>query len=459
MKIRGRQNSIAIIDEEGRKVSYEELWIAAEKMKKTVAARSLLFILCDNSFETLSFYFKTMYIKAVPLLLSSNIDYNKLKDLINIYKPEFVWVKKKQGFHEGIGVLETNEHELRKMDVEKKLLNKDLGLLLMTSGSTGNSRIVRISYRNIKTSIKAGLGILPINKDDRYITALAMNFTYGLAFLHIHWYVGATVLATNHGVFTNKFWDFFEKEKPTNFAGVSHTYKILKSCGFLKCHYPYLRFINQGGDKMPVDLLKQFIHALPDVEFYTLYGQTEGTVFLCGHNCSTITNSTILTSVGKPLGDCKVEIRDKDSSGIGEIYVLGDTVSMGYADTVQDLELGDVNNGVLATGDLGNVDKEGNVYIQGRRSRFLKLMGTRVNLDDIEVYVKQLNPDLECACSGEDDNLTIYHTNKDLDFREMQNHVSEFIHMNEGVIKVRYIDMIPKTLSGKIDYGKLKNLP
>lgn len=452
-----RGNCIAIKSDDGRAMTYSDLFNRAETLKKILPTRSILFIICDNSIETLSFYFQVMYIKAVPLLLPSKIDEKKLQSLISIYQPEFIWDKKGKRNLLGESVLETGEYWVYKTGFGKIKLHDHLALLLMTSGSTGNSRIVRISYTNILSSIKAASGILPVESDDRYITTLPMNFTYGLVSIHVHWYKGATVLSTNDGIFTDRFWRFFEEEKATNFAGVSYIYKMLKAGGFLKRNYPHLRFVHQSGDKISSDLLELFIEKMPNVEFYVLYGQTEGTIFLCGHNCSKVKEPSVLQSVGKALSNWKIEIRNKNEVGIGEIFILGDTVSMGYADSLEDLALGDMNKGVLDTGDLGRVDREGHLYIEGRKSRFLKLMGIRINLDDIEAYVRNFQQDIECACTGQDDGLILYYTNN-TEIRGLQSCIAQFIQINEKLVSVRYVKEIPKTPSGKVDYMMLNKL-
>ena len=77
-------------------------------------------------------------------------------------------------------------------------------------------------------------------------------------------------------------------------------------------------------------------------------------------------------------------------------------------DLAKDDELG----GVLYTGDMAIKDKESYYYITGRKKRFVKLFGNRVNLDEAELLVK--NSVTECfLCDGKDDKLVIYITEKD----------------------------------------------
>jgi long-chain acyl-CoA synthetase len=76
----------------------------------------------------------------------------------------------------------------------------------------------------------------------------------------------------------------------------------------------------------------------------------------------------------------------------GEIVYQGPGVMLGYARSREDLLLGDVLRGVLHTGDLGRIDAAGNLFITGRLSRYCKLFGKRVSLDEIEQFVRQQRP-------------------------------------------------------------------
>ena len=126
---------------------------------------------------------------------------------------------------------------------------------------------------------------------------------------------------------------------------------------------------------------------------------------------------------------------------------------MGYAEKIDDLSLGDENNGILHTGDVAQFDHEGYYYIVGRLNRFVKIFGNRVNLDQTEQLVRSMIPD--CACTGEDDKLVIHILDATL-----ENKVKEFISQKTGLhlsaITVNVISEIPKNSSGKILYSQLK---
>ena len=90
----------------------------------------------------------------------------------------------------------------------------------------------------------------------------------------------------------------------------------------------------------------------------------------------------------------------------GELVYRGDNVSMGYALCGDDLIKEDENNGVLYTGDIAKRDKDNYYYIIGRKKRFIKIYGNRVNLDETERLLKDIISD--CCCVGEDDYMCVY---------------------------------------------------
>lgn len=74
----------------------------------------------------------------------------------------------------------------------------------------------------------------------------------------------------------------------------------------------------------------------------------------------------------------------------GELCYEGPNVTLGYAQGAEDLARGDERHGRLLTGDIAYVDEDGFYYITGRKKRFVKIMGKRVNMDEIEQLFKNI---------------------------------------------------------------------
>ena len=141
-----------------------------------------------------------------------------------------------------------------------------------------------------------------------------------------------------------------------------------------------------------------------------MYGQTEASPRM-----SYLPNNDIfekLGSIGIAIPGGKFTLIDKNGDLIknenleGELIYEGRNVSLGYARCAKDLKNGDENKGILYTGDIAKRDKDGYYYIVGRKKRFIKLFGNRVNLDEAEKLLKNIVQD--CACLGKDDEMVIY---------------------------------------------------
>ena len=192
------------------------------------------------------------------------------------------------------------------------------------------------------------------------------------------------------------------------------------------------------------------------IDFYVMYGQTEATARISYLPCEYA--QTKVGSVGIPIPGGKMWLEDNEgnrihSAGVsGELVYQGDNVTLGYAEDYLDLAKGDENKGLLHTGDIAECDEDGFFTIVGRTKRFLKMYGSRINLDEIEQLVAEEGYD--CACSGEDNELVIYLT-KSKEIENIKSYISTKMKIHPSGIVVRYINKVPRNESGKILYSEL----
>ena len=140
---------------------------------------------------------------------------------------------------------------------------------------------------------------------------------------------------------------------------------------------------------------------------------------------------------------------------VGELVYEGDNVTLGYAQCGEDLKKGDERGGRLVTGDMAKFDKDGFFYIAGRKKRFLKIYGNRVNLDETERLIKSNFKDIDCACTGIDDKMDIFITNP-LYKEIVLKFISAKTGINHNAFTVNIISEIPKNEAGKTLYKELE---
>lgn len=193
--------------------------------------------------------------------------------------------------------------------------------------------------------------------------------------------------------------------------------------------------------------------------FIVMYGQTEATARMAYLPAEKSLEKYGSMGVAIPGG--KFSLIDVDGKEItkpevtGELVYEGPNVALGYAENGCDLAKGDERQGRLETGDMAKRDDDGFYYIVGRKKRFLKIFGSRINLDETERMIKAEFDNIDCACSGIDDRMCVFITDKTL-----QGNVRNFITMKTGLnhvaFEVKYIDIIPKNEAGKTQYRELK---
>lgn len=446
------------IQDNGENLSYTELKDFCDNFP--ISGRNLVFLLCENSIGSLAGYVACLETCNVPILLNVNLNRELLHYLLNTYQPNYLWLPKehREDF-DGDIILEQYGYCLMTYSMEPKNLHPDLALLLTTSGSTGSPKLVRQSYKNIESNAMAIAKYLELDNSERPITMLPMNYTYGLSVINSHLMVGATILMTDISYVQRGFWDFFRKENATSIVGVPYTYELLKRFRFFQMELPSLRYMTQAGGKLLPELHKEFAQYAKDTgrRFYVMYGQTEATARM-----SYLPYEKSLDkygSMGVAIPGGKFRLIDVDGSEItkthvtGELVYEGSNVTLGYAENLADLAKGDERHGVLVTGDMAEIDEDGFYYIVGRKKRFLKIYGNRVNLDGCERMIQSEFSGVECACVGSDDHMKIYVTGQRLE--EVRHFISRKTGLHTNAFEVFSIDEIPKNESGKKQYQKL----
>lgn len=456
------KSNIALKDEYGETLTYEQLSHEAEALAAVIGERTLVFSLCRNEIGSVLGYVGFINNGIVPVLLNSHLEEKLLSNLLNTYEPSYLWVPKDQEeqFADTEVKYEKYGYALLKTAYKKKYpLYEELGLLLTTSGSTGSPKFVRQSYTNVLDNAQSIVKYLELDSSERPITTLPMNYTYGLSIINSHLLVGATILVTDKGIMQKEFWAFFKEAGATSFGGVPYTYEMLDRLRFYRMQLPTLRTMTQAGGKILPELHEKFAKYAEEQgkKFVVMYGQCEATARMGYLPAEKAVEKKGSMGVAIPGG--KFHLIDVDGKDIKEPYITGElvyegkNVTLGYAECGEDLIKGDERNGILETGDMAQFDEDGYYYIVGRKKRFLKIYGNRVNLDEIDRMVKS-DFDIEMASSGVDDHMYIFVT--DSSFSES---VREFVinktRLNPAAFKVIVIDEIPKNDAGKTLYKEL----
>lgn len=303
----------------------------------------------------------------------------------------------------------------------------DLACICYTSGTTGKTKGVMLTHKSIMTDLNASCHAIT---GENAIGFLPLNHTYA-------WCSGlfASLVRLKWGyICTNlrHVYNDIKKYKPYQFAAVpliiEMIYDNIISKAKRKGSYDKLmngiktsRNYMLSGIDMRREMFSEIHESLggnlhyiicsgaylnPEIEEFmhdigipiiTGYGLTE-----CSP-CVAITRmyNYRMGSVGLPIECCEVMVHEPDENGIGELYVKGDNLMVGYYnDPVSTAEAFDGE--WLKTGDYGYIDKDGYIFFTGRKKNLIILAnGKNVSPEEIEIYLQNIEYVKEVICYGE----------------------------------------------------------
>ncbi len=463
--IRDHRESIAVITEDGREYSYELLADYCNTLAEKIEPRSLVFTLCQNDLGSLVGYVAFLNHNSVQLMLNCDTELGVLQKLLDNYCPQYIYLPDDRcGLLSMDKVCSEHGYTLLKTNYSTVYpLYDDLALLLTTSGSTGSKKFVRHSYDNLRSNTKAIVEYLKIDEKQRAITSLPMEYTFGLSVINSFLFAGASLVLTNKGVMQKEFWQQLTDYKVTSLSGVPYTFEMLYKLRMFRKDLPHLKVLTQAGGKLSPHLHKEYATwaARNGKEFVVMYGQTEASPRMGYLPFEKAVEKVGSMGIAIPGGKFTLidaagqEITRSDQ--VGELVYEGTNVTLGYAVDGSDLIKGDQRGGRLNTGDMAKFDEEGFYYVVGRKSRFLKIFGNRVNLDETERHITKKFPDCDCACTGVDDSMYIFidcHGQES----EIKTYISGVLKLHPSAFKVQYIIKIPKNDVGKKRYKDLAEL-
>lgn len=455
---------LALVDDAGRTLSYGQLRECSYRVGERVLARRVALVLTHNSIGCMATIVALLQRGAVPILIDAAADDRVAGEYIDRYQPEYLVLPAGRSLvRPGYSPISREFDDV--LLVRRDNLNRtpethpDLALLLPTSGSTGSPKLVRQSRKNLRSNAESIAAFLRITPDARAVTSLPLFYAYGFSILNSHLFCGATMLATRYPVMAKQFWEFFREEGATSLAGVPLTYQMLQRLGFADMELPSLRTLTQAGGRMAEPLIREFARyaRARGIDLYVMYGQTEATARMSYVPPSRAADKAGSIGIAIPGGEFFIVGENGDVIGgprdEGELCYRGPNVAMGYAESRTDLTRGDDWSGVLRTGDVAYRDDDGFYFLTGRLSRFLKVFGKRVSLQDLEQMCCQVVG--EAACGGVDDHVVVWITEADRR-EETHRHLAERTNIHHSAFTVVVVPALPRTASGKVDYRSLE---
>lgn len=442
----GHADRVAGIDDLGNSITYAELAARADAVAARIGrGRQLVLLEAANTIEWLVAYVGALRGRHA-ILMAPNGDDATRQALETRFGPAFRLTAARGYFPEAV----VKNASLK--------LHSELALLLSTSGSTGSKKLVRLSRTNLASNADSIAEFLDLSPADRGAANLPTHYSYGLSIVNSHLAAGSTVLLTSSSVIDPQFWAFLRKHKGTSFAGVPHVYDLLQRVDFVDSAPPTLRYFTQAGGRLQPETAAMFAKIANDNawRFFVMYGQTEATARIAYLPPEHVLEHPDCVGVAVPEGQLELidesghPIRTADTDG--ELVYRGPNVMMGYASTPDELA-SPPQLDRLATGDLARLTDTGFYRITGRRSRFIKVLGNRIGLDDVEALLSSQG--YQAIATGIDDHLLVVSTQADA-LPAVRDFLAERLNFPAAYMEFRAVDQYPLLSTGKIDYAGLK---
>lgn len=429
----------ALITSDGQ-LSYRDLAARVDVVAARLGSRRRLVLLAGaNQVDAIVVYLAALA-AGHPVLLAPGDNPAAFESMRRAYRPDVVVADAETSW-----TVDESTHDL----------HPDLALLLSTSGSTGSPKLVRLSHDNVQANADSIGGYLGIRASDRAVTTLPVHYCYGLSVLNSHLSRGAAVIVTDMSITDPAFWDLFRRARGTTLAGVPYTFDLLDQVGFAEMSLPDLRYVTQAGGRLAPDRVRRYaeIGQRQGWDLYVMYGQTEATARMAYLPPELALVAPQAVGVAIPGGRLRLEPLDGVTDGdrnVGELVYQGPNVMLGYAQSPADLRLGRVVT-ELRTGDIARRGDDGLYEVIGRRSRFAKLFGLRIDLQRVETLLARGG--LTACCAGGDDQLVVAVEGEGAAIAAQ---AQRLIAVECGVparsVRVCLVARLPRLATGKPDY-------
>ena len=348
---------------------------------------------------------------------------------------DYICMSNKEGYEsisdlikEGQKLVDAGKQEY----INSKIDSYKMAILLFTSGTTSKSKAVMLSQNNIASNIYSMQLVEDIRPEDRNLAFLPFHHIFGSTCMIMMLACGVTTafpdglryVAQNLKEYKISIFvgvpllveAIYKKiEKGIEKQGKTKLVNIAKKVSnvLLKLHIDvrkklfkqildelggHMRFVISGGAPLDKKVAKGFIEL--GIDLVQGYGLTETSPVIAAENCKKVKYG----SIGVPMENVELELDNKDENGIGEIKVKGPNVMLGYYEN-EEATNEVLKDGWFYTGDLAYFDKDGYLFITGRKKDMIVLKnGKKVFPDELEVLINRLDEVKECLVYGIPDN-------------------------------------------------------
>lgn len=396
-------------------------------------------------------YLSATFMGAVVVPILPDFTKEQVETILNHSEAKMVFVSYRQAYKLETASKKTKTLILNDLDSITQQTETDecityqpcenqLAAIIYTSGTTGTPKGVMLSHKNIASNVIAAFKIQEILPSDKFLSILPLSHTYEntLSFL-LSLYGGASMHYIDGPPTPALLAKALKAIKPTIVNSVpliiekiyrqkiqpkltkSVTQRILMHVPFIRKTFHKIagkklmesfggniKFFGVGGAKLDAKVEQFLIEA--KFPYAIGYGLTETAPLLAG----TGPFKTRLQAIGPAVENVKMEIKNKNKKGFGEIWVNGPNIMQGYYKNEEETKKVLVD-GWFNTGDIGYIDNKGYLYHKGRKKNIIVgANGENIYPEDIESVINNFKHVVESIVVEKKGQLVAFvHFNKD----------------------------------------------
>ena len=468
-----------------QKISYGDLNLTANRIANSLRNKGVkkgenVAILLPNRPEFVQSFFGIVKAGAVAVLINTSLKTEEIEYILHDSKSRYLITSDR--YCETLAKVRKNLPDLADVfilgdEVPKGSLSYDELLfgeesepmiaieaedsagIIYTAGISGRPKGAVLTNGNYFSNIIAIVNSAGLTHRTRMMCFLPLFHVMGLTFNMLAPLYAAGSIVLMRGFSAREFLPALSKYRVTSFAAVPTVFAILNELHDKeKYDLSSLALCISGAAPLDVETVKKF-----EVEYGAKiiegYGLTEATCAVC---INPVDGRRKVGSVGFPLPGIEVQIVDEenyevDPMEIGQIIIRGDSVMNGYFNDEKSTET-TFHDGWLYTGDLGYVDEEGYFFITGRKKEMIIRGGENIYPAEVEEVLRTFEKIKAVAVIGMPDpiwgeEVVAYVVKKEgqkLDEQEVIDYTKTKLADYKCPRKVRFIEEMPKGISGKI---------
>ena len=372
-------------------------------------------VILDKEVTTIAAFLGTACSGRAYAPVDASLPDSRIEKILSCLQPPLVITEEKyqeriRGLLEAAGVRAAvaDAAELQSSEPDEALLaaareqltETDPLYAIFTSGSSGVPKGVITCHHSLMCYIDAYTRVMGIDENDRIGNQSPLDYIAAIRDIYLPLYTGASdwLIPKNYFMQPEKLAEFMDEKQITALGWSTSAIVLLTSFGITEGHgFDSVRKICFSGSVMPGGVLRKWQQMLPETLFVNQYGPTEATASCTYYVVDHPVEENESIPIGKPYRNYKILLLKEDGTeaGIGEegeICVGGPILALGYYNnpekTRQDFIQNPLNRAfderIYKTGDIGEKKADGLLYFHGRKDRQVKMMGHRVELDEVE---------------------------------------------------------------------------